>query len=135
MVEQGLTHKLNRNKWKGPFKVKRIINDVNAEIEQEKGKTKIVHINRLNHAESLYQINEPKSILKKKNYCSQSKVKKHVSFGNYTTMDLVKPKYSYNLRPRIKRQWSQQIYQYISYYDDVADILLQLNSCWNVHQN
>ncbi|RMZ93464.1 hypothetical protein BpHYR1_032798, partial [Brachionus plicatilis] len=50
-IKQGLTHKLNRNKWIGPFKVKRIINDVNAEIEQEKGKTKIVHITRLKHAE------------------------------------------------------------------------------------
>ncbi|RNA37360.1 RNA directed DNA polymerase (reverse transcriptase) [Brachionus plicatilis] len=61
-IKQCLTHKLNRNKWKSPFKVKRIINDVNAEIEQEKGKTKIVYINRLNHAENLYQIKEPNRI-------------------------------------------------------------------------
>ncbi|RMZ98216.1 hypothetical protein BpHYR1_022741 [Brachionus plicatilis] len=59
---QCLTHKLSRNKWKSPFKVKRIINDVNAKIEQEKGKTKILYINRLNHAENLYQIKEPNRI-------------------------------------------------------------------------
>ncbi|CAF1122252.1 unnamed protein product [Brachionus calyciflorus] len=64
---QGLTHKLRNDKWTGPFKVFKVMDNNNLELEIANGKTKIVHVNKIKHAEESRDEVKPKSILKSKN--------------------------------------------------------------------
>ncbi|CAF1143530.1 unnamed protein product, partial [Brachionus calyciflorus] len=76
-TRQALQHKLRNDKWTGSFKVLKLMDNNNVELEIGNGKTKIVHVNRIKHAEVSRDESKPKSILKKKN---SVKTVKHVRF-------------------------------------------------------
>lgn len=102
-TKQGLTHKLRQDKWIGPFKILRVIYDVNVELQLDKGKTKIVHVNRVKLAEESRasfsdakptRKAKPKGILKKE---YNRRIKKHVRFEN----DVIESaERRYNFQPR-----------------------------------